>query len=114
MKQAPILTALDLWSLGHSARQIAEMLGFPNGAHVTRIVAHAREIGDKRATLHVAGTGRLIGRPGRMAVPPVAIPVPAIGKLRCVRGHARTPDNVYASNGMCKACQRDKDRGRKR
>jgi hypothetical protein len=78
MKAAPIPLVLDLWSLGHSASQIAEMLGFPNGRQVTKIVAKARSIGDRRAVLHVAANNRLIGRPGRMNPPPLANVVPAL------------------------------------
>lgn len=108
MRDAPIIPALDLWSLGHSASQVAEMLGFPNHKHVTRIVEHARSIGDKRATLHVASNGRLIGRPGRMAIPPVAIPVPALPQTKqeaCKRGHARTAESVDPQR-RCRECRK--------
>ena len=112
MKDAPIIPALDLWSLGHSAGQIAEMLGFPNHKHVTRIVEHARSISDKRAVLHKAQNGRLIGRPGRHArkvvkrekVNGIEV-VPAIPQPLCARGHARTPENVNKSR-QCKECER--------
>jgi hypothetical protein len=62
----PVPLILDLWSLGHSASQIAEMVGLPNHRQVTRIIRDARSIGDKRAVLHKYSHGdRLIGRPGR-------------------------------------------------
>lgn len=111
MKYAPIPLTLDLWALGHSASDIAAKLGFPNHRHVTRIVAHARKIGDKRAVLHVAAGGRLIGRPGRMGRPPVAIPVPALGKPLCSAAHPRTPDNL-SDFGHCLTCARAQRRER--
>lgn len=110
MKNAPILTTLDLWALGHSASQIAEMLGFPNHKHVTRIVERARSIGDTRAVLHKAKNGRLIGRPARMMPPPLANVVPALPqKPLCPRGHEK-------ENGRCRICnmirlQLRRDRG---
>lgn len=105
MKNAPIVATLDLWALGHSAGQIADMLGYPNRKHVERIIEKARSINDKRAVLHVAANGRLIGRPGRMKLPPVAIPVPALPrKTHCPKGHLRTPDNVDAQ-WHCRICK---------
>jgi hypothetical protein len=103
----PVIPALDLWSLGHSASQVSEMLGMPR-KEVTKIVGRARSIGDKRAVLHVASSGRLIGRPGRMQIPPVAIPVPALPQKRaaqCARGHERTPESVNGSR-QCRECER--------
>lgn len=61
----PIPLVLDLWALGHSQKQIAEMVGLPNRKHVERIVANARKIGDPRAVRHAIGT-RILGK----AVPP--------------------------------------------
>lgn len=61
MKNAPILLVLDLWSLGHAAPDVADQLGFPNHRHVTRIIARAREIKDKRAVLHCYPCGRVAG-----------------------------------------------------
>ena len=61
MKDAPIPITLDLWALGHSAEQIAEALGYPNGKHVTRIVEKARSLGDPRAVYHAQGT-RILGK----------------------------------------------------
>lgn len=112
MKGAPIPLALDLWSLGHSGTAIARMLGFPNRRHVERIVAQARALRDKRAVLHVAGNGYLVGRPGRMERPPVAIPVPLIGKPQCVRGHARIPENLGFAD-QCLLCRRVRHAERK-
>lgn len=109
MKNAPIIAALDLWSLGHSASQIAEMLGFPNHRQVSLIVERARSIGDKRAVLHAAANKRLIGRPGRMIVPPVANVVPALGKPICAHGHPRTPENVTDLH-RCRECHRIRGR----
>jgi hypothetical protein len=129
--KGPIPLTLDLWALGHSAREVADMVGFPNGKHVTRIVQYARSIGDKRAVLHVSSTGRMIGRPGRMKVPPVALAVPSITALRltaprpkpgprkprrrkafCKRGHPRGPGLVYKDHS-CIACTALRYRGRR-
>lgn len=132
MKNAPIITALDLWSLGHSASEIADMLGFPNFRHVARIVANARSIADPRAALHMASTGRLIGRAGHMGLPPSAERVPSIAALeidarpkpkprkrsrykrkitkkQCVRGHPRNRQTVDGF-GHCLACPRSPPR----
>lgn len=102
MKDAPIIPTLDLWSLGHSAREIAEMLGFPDHKHVTRIVERARSIGDRRAVLHASTSGRLIGRAGHMRQPPLANVVPALRALTCKRGHPRTRKNL--KGGRCREC----------
>lgn len=61
MKNAPILLVLDLWSLGHSASDCADRLGFPNPKHVARIIANARQIKDKRGVLHCYPCGRVAG-----------------------------------------------------
>lgn len=128
---APIPLVLDLWALGHSAAEVAEMVGFPNHKYVTRIITKARSIGDKRAVLHVSSTGRPIGRPGRMARPPVAIAVPSIAALRltapkkkqqrrprtrkrfCKRGHPRNAKTVD-KNWSCKMCDALRYRRRQR
>lgn len=65
MNGTPIPLVLDLWSLGHSAGQIAKMVGLPNRKRVERIVANARKIGDPRAVRHAIGT-RILGK----AIPP--------------------------------------------
>lgn len=113
MKDVPIPLVLDLWSLGHSAGDIAERLGLPNHRHVSRIVQLARAIGDKRAVLHHAKDGRLIGRPGRTgkrvrknakSIGGVEATL-LIGRTMCRRGHTRTPDNI-GSDWHCLACQR--------
>jgi hypothetical protein len=66
MADSPVPLILDLWSLGHSAGDIAKRLAIASGHKgVTRIVAQARSIGDKRAVLHCGANGRLLGRPGR-------------------------------------------------
>jgi len=121
MKDSPILGVLDLWSLGHSATQIAKMLGLPNFLHVERIIRQARRIGDKRAVLHFAGNGRLIGRPGRdgrkvrkrtRVINKLEV-VPALPrKTHCVRGHLRTPENVTA-NYQCIACVEEQKAARR-
>jgi hypothetical protein len=116
---APIPLVLQLWSIGHSASQIAEMVGLPSHKAVTRIIAQAREIGDPRAILHCGANGRLLGRPGRTGrkaskyghkvagkevvtlLPKPTIPV-------CRRGHERT------ERGECKTCKRMTDRLRYR
>lgn len=61
MKSAPIPLVLDLWSLGHGGADIAARLGFPDFRHVTRIVAQARQIRDKRTVLHCYPCGRVTG-----------------------------------------------------
>lgn len=58
----PVMGVLDLWSLGHTASQIAKMLGLPSHKLVTKIVAQAREIGDPRAVIHAYPDGRPVGR----------------------------------------------------
>jgi hypothetical protein len=109
---APVPATLDLWSLGHSASQVAKMLGLPSHKHVARIIEHARSIRDPRAVLHAAKNGRLIGRPGRMATPPSAEIVPSTRALACERGHPQTANNTYAS-GRCRECTRLRDRARR-
>lgn len=110
----PVL--LDLWSLGHSAGQIAGMLGISRGK-VYRTVEQARDIGDPRATLHVGANGLPIGngRRGRVVLlefPDVEL-VPAIRKLKCVRGHPRTPD-IVTKNSLCRECDRIRKRAERR
>jgi hypothetical protein len=111
----PIPLVLDLWSLGHSAGDIAQRLAVPGGHKgVTRIVAHARELGDPRAVLHCGENGRLLGRPGRDGTTirrgaktvkkkeaVILLPKPTIP--RCKRGHERT------ERGECRACKKITD-----
>lgn len=108
MTDSPVPLVLDLWSLGHSASDIAERLAVPGGRKgVTRIVAHARSIGDPRAVLHCAPNGRLLGRPGRdgTTIRRGAKTVKGketvilLGKPICDRGHARP------LRGTCRQCQ---------
>jgi hypothetical protein len=124
MTDAPITLTLDLWAQGHSASEIAEMLGHASHKAVTRIVEHAREIGDRRAVYHQTSL-RLIGKgiPERdrfitplqktyrgvrivallsKAKPPKPKPVK---QLFCLNGHARTPANIGVNRG-CLACRR--------
>jgi hypothetical protein len=61
MTDAPVTLTLDLWAQGHSAAEIAEMVGHASHKAVTRIVEHARQIGDPRAVYHHASL-RLIGK----------------------------------------------------
>jgi hypothetical protein len=64
----PVSLILDLWSLGHSASDVAERVGC-HRKQVSRIVAQARSIRDPRAVLHKEpGNNRLIGRAGRTGV----------------------------------------------
>lgn len=113
MKDAPIPLTLDLWALGHSAGQIAEMLGYPNFRHVARIVANARKIGDPRAVLHCGENGRLLGRPGRDGTKlrrgakgvkrkEVVMLIPKRAPI-CRRGHEKT-------ERVCRVCQKMTDR----
>lgn len=112
MKGAPILPTLDLWALGHSGADIAAKLGFPNRKHVERIIGQARDIGDPRAVFHVAGE-RILGK----AIPPKDRYlrfrqetyagfqlVERIVRPLCLRGHARTPDNLDAAS-RCRICE---------
>jgi hypothetical protein len=114
VKNAPILATIELWSLGHSASDIAERLGFPNHRHVARIIAHARSIGDPRAALHCGKSGKPLGRAGRGWEPPrrgrktpryAAELIPSIRALVCQRGHAQTARTI-AANGYCLECRR--------
>lgn len=106
----PVPLVLDLWALGHSQKQIAEMVGLPNRKHVERIVANARRLGDKRAVRH-STAGRIMGKAipfqkrvhGRHKTVDGVEVVPALGKPLCRRGHPRTPDNLKKS-GCCKIC----------
>lgn len=125
MTDAPILLVLTLWSLGHSASDVAARTGLPSHKAVTRVVAQGRMIHDPRAVLHCGANGRLLGRPGRdgttirrgaktvgrrevVMLISKAAPKPepkSRKKAICSRGHARAPDNVGA-NGGCLACKR--------
>lgn len=112
MKRAPIIAALDLWSIGHSAGEIARMLGFPNHKHVTRIVAQARKIRDPRAVLHAAKNGRLIGRAGHRLVLAAVEVVPSSTALACKAGHPQIAANVIRRSGHCRLCKRLRERRR--
>lgn len=110
----PIPLILDLWSLGHSAGDIAKRLDVPGGHKgVTRIIKHAREIGDKRAVLHCCANGRLAGRPGRDGTrlrrgakgvkrKEVVMLIPKRAPI-CRRGHEKT-------ERVCRVCQKMTDR----
>ena len=108
MKHVPIPLVLDLWALGHSASDVARKVGLPNHRHVARIVERARSINDPRAVLHAAKNGRLIGRPGRMAAPPLVEIVPSSRALACHAGHPQTAENI-GSQGNCLECGRIRD-----
>jgi hypothetical protein len=112
----PVNPVLDLWSLGHSATTVAEMLDFPGGWRgVARLIEKARSIGDPRAVLHAGANGRLIGRPGHMRELPEAEVVPAISRYtHCKRGHALTPENREGKKRRCVQCRRAYDEGRRR
>lgn len=127
MKGAPIPATLDLWSLGHSAGEVARMLDFPNHKHVARIVEHARSIRDPRAVLHAATNGRLIGRPGHQPMLAAVEVVPSIVALRrsvpkkngrpiqefCKAGHPRTAENVTPAR-QCRLCRAIQNKARVR
>ena len=75
----PVPLVLDLWSIGHSALDISEKLGLPNGRHVARIIKHARSIGDSRAVFHMDRTRLLLGKgisPAERKVAPAPEGVP--------------------------------------
>lgn len=104
MNIEPVIAVLDLWSLGHSASDIAEKLPI-TAKRVTLIVARARSLRDPRAVLHACKNGRLIGRAGHMKQAPVAEIVPSMAALACRRGHPQTAKNV-GSQGHCLPCER--------
>lgn len=95
---------LDLWSLGHSAADIAEKLGIKARA-IHMIAEQAREIGDPRAVVHLGRNGRPLGRP---LLEGYSEAVPAVRKRFCVHGHLRDPDLVH-----CKDCNRLRTRARR-
>jgi hypothetical protein len=111
----PIPLVLDMWSLGHSAGDIAKRLAIPGGHKgVTRIVEHARELGDKRAVLHCGASGRLLGRPGRDGTKirrgaktvhgkEVAMLIPKPPPAVCKYGHDRRGTK---SGQRCRECHR--------
>lgn len=113
MRQEPVVAILNLWSLGHSASDIAEKLGTVTAKRVTLIVGEARSIGDPRAVLHMAKNGRLLGRPGRMAHPPKAERVPSVRALACRVGHRQIRKNLD-TRGYCRLCQRIVNRNLRR
>lgn len=111
MKNAPIPLVMDLWSLGHSAEDIADKIGFPDRRHVQRIIAHARSIGDPRAVFHVEA-GRLLGRGikaiERRVTPRqtkyrgfLIVPVLRVRNYLCQKGHPRPPGTP------CRVCQNE-------
>ena len=114
MTDAPIPLVMDLWALGHSQKQIAEMVGLPNRKWVERIVAKARSIGDRRAVRHATGSrilGKGIPRQKRlMARKQRALDgfeiVPVIYKATCVNGHPRLAN--VTPYGSCLTCRRMK------
>jgi hypothetical protein len=120
VKGVPIPLILDLWSLGHSAADIARRCKLPNHRHIERIIAHAREIRDPRAVWHMEETRRLMGkgipRRDRIAafdqhsyrgfeIVPRILPVPAPPKLVCRNGHELAGENINA-RGKCFICKR--------
>lgn len=114
MNAVPIPAVLDLWSLGHSARQIAEMLGFSSCKRVNQIVDQARDIGDPRATLHVGKNGRPIGRSALvLADHPEVEVVQALPAAKCRHGHLKTPENVDRHSN-CLECKRAREREARR
>lgn len=108
----PVPLVLDLYSLGHSAKDVAEKLGLPNGRHVARIVAHARSIADPRAVYHVDRTGRLLGKGIAPAERKIGrrqkefrgfliVPVISLTRPACRNGHQRP------SGTPCRVCQNE-------
>ena len=108
----PVPLVIQLWSLGHSAKAVAEMVGLPNGRHVARIIAHARSIDDPRAVFHVDRRGRLLGK----GIPPserkvkrrqkefrgfLIVPVLPLTRPTCANGHTRPPGTP------CRTCQNE-------
>ena len=110
----PVPLIIDLWSLGNSQGQIAEMLGLSSRKVVERIVAKARLIGDKRAVRHATGSrilGKGIPREKRLLARKKRVldgieVVPAIHKATCVNGHPRLAN--VTPYGSCLTCRRMK------
>lgn len=99
----PVPAILTLWSLGHSATDIAKRLGIRKSRTVSLIVEQARDIGDPRAVLHVGKNGRPVGRPNKALDPGVEV-VPAIPASKCCRGHLKTADSIDRQ-GNCRKCR---------
>jgi len=112
MIDAPVPLILDLWSLGHSASDVARRTGIKR-KRVTVIVAQARAAGDPRAVLHCSATGRPYGRAGWMENPPLEERVPAKRAMVCSRGHFKTRFSI-AKNSQCLRCKRLLDKKRSR
>lgn len=113
--KTPIPLILDLWAYGCSASAIAGVLGLKNAKHVTRVIDHARSIGDPRAVVHAFKDGRSAGRQARAeALKPAFRAVVLIqNRYICRNGHRLTKANSrLRSNGMrsCRVCIRKNSR----
>lgn len=110
--KTPIPLILDLWAYGCSASAIASVLGLPNAKTVTRVIDHARSIGDPRAVVHTFKDGRAAGHQARAeAMKPRFQAVPlVVNQYTCRNGHRLTKGQSRSrSNGMlsCRICIRE-------
>lgn len=107
----PIPAVLALWAAGYTATWIADVLNLPDEKHVQRILAHAREIGDRRAVIHSGGNTRKAEElrnkypwistiSALEGLPPIPVPL-------CRRGHRMTAMNTIrnASGPQCRKCK---------
>lgn len=130
----PIPLVLDLWQQGYPAGAIHERLDIPGGVRgVSRIIAHARELGDARAVYHRLGW-RLIGK-GIPEADRYVTPVQRTYKgfrivhvighepkerrepkplPRCRRGHVKMADTIGKDGRTCLICKRERDNARYR
>lgn len=115
MKPAPVPLILELWAYGCAATAIASVLGLKDAKQVTRVIDHARSIGDPRAVIHAFKDGRVAGRQARAeALKPEFRAVPLVqNRYTCRNGHRLTKANSrMRSNGglSCRVCIRKNSR----
>lgn len=111
-RKVPIPAVLALWSAGYTASWIADVLDLPDEHHIQRIIAHARELGDRRAVIHRSG-GNTRKNLALMQKYPWLTAIDAIEGIerrevpRCRRGHRMTKPNTIqnASGPQCRKCK---------
>lgn len=106
----PVPLILNLWSLGHTARDIAERVGLPDADHVYRVIDHARDIGDPRAVLHKTVNGKMLGNGELLAglvgeFEVVAIVSASAQRSHCRHGHEYTRENTYLRRDGVRYCR---------
>jgi hypothetical protein len=118
----PVPAVLALWAAGYTATWIADALNLPDEKHVQRVLARAREIGDRRAVIHSSGGNTRKNAELKRkypwittidvidTLPPTPVPI-------CRHGHRLTKMNTImnASGPQCRRCknlihQRSRDR----